>query len=333
MKHISIIVPKGGVLSGIEMTRHVFTEVNAYLRSTGKEPLFRIQLVGANKTISLNGGMFSIHVDETIQTLPRTDLIIIPALYEDLEKHLNENQRVAEWIAKQYGEGAEVASLCVGAFLLAKTGLLKGRRCTTHWKAADLFRSLFPDVQLVRERLITDESGIYSSGGGISLLNLLIYLVEKYAGRETAIYCAKFFQVDIDRAVQLPFIIFQGQKDHKDPEVRRAQEFIENNYQEKITVDGIAEMLSMGRRSLERRFKKATANTLNEYVQRVKIEAAKKQLEQGNRKINDIMYEVGYSDTKTFRNSFKTVTGLLPTEYRSKYNTKIAFDLVSVPAN
>jgi len=314
------MVPVGGVLSGIEMPRHVFAEVNDYLEDNGRQPLFRVQLVGATSSVSLNNGLVSVQTDETLDTLPRTDLIIIPALYVELDNNLNKNAALVEWITHQYYNGAEVASLCVGAFLLAKTGLLNGKKCTTHWKAANIFRTMFPEVNLVRDKIITDEQGIYSSGGGFSFMNLIVYLVEKYAGREAAIYCAKFFQIDIDRNAQLPFIIFQGQKDHDDEPVKQAQEYIERNYRDKITIDQLADMLAVGRRSLERRFKKATANTLNEYIQRVKIEAAKKHLEASNRKINDIMYEVGYSDTKSFRNSFKVVTGLLPNEYRNKYN-------------
>lgn len=323
MKHVSIIVPKGGVLSGIEIARHVFTEVNNYLITQGRKPLFKIQLVGAFKSVRLNDGLFTIQTDVTIKNLIKTDLIIIPALYVDVPENLKINRSIAEWITKQYTKGAEVASLCIGAFLLASTGLLNGKHCTTHWRAASEFSTMFPEVILVKEKIITDEFGIYSSGGGFSLLNLLLYIVEKYTGRDAAIFCAKFFQVDIDRTAQLPFIIFQGQKDHNDPTIKKAQEFIEQNFRERITVDFIAEMLSIGRRSLERRFKKATSNTLNEYIQRVKIEAAKKHLEATNRKINDIMFEVGYSDNKTFRNSFKMVTGLLPNEYRNRYNKEM----------
>lgn len=320
MKHISIIVPIGGALSGIEASRHVFAEVNDYFVQDGKGPKFLVQLVGASSCVQLNNGLFTIQSDITIHDLKKTDLIIIPALHANLEQNLKANQDLVEWITNQYYSGAEVASLCIGAFLLAKTGLLKGRKCTTHWKAAHIFRNMFPEVNLVKEKIITDEFGIYSSGGGFSFMNLLVYLIEKYAGREAAIYCAKFFQIDIDRSAQLPFIIFQGQKEHNDEAVKKAQEFIESNFQQKISVDMLATRLAMGRRSLERRFKKATSNTLNEYIQRVKIEAAKKQLENSGKKINDIMYEVGYSDTKTFRTSFKTVTGLLPNVYRSKYN-------------
>ena len=327
MKHVAIVIPSGGVLAGIEVARNVFSEANDYLISQGQLPLFKIQLVGATKVVQLHDGMFTIQADITIQKLKKVDLIIIPALNIGLEGNLNKNNKdLITWLKKQHQNGAELASLCVGAFLLASTGLVNGKVCTTHWKASESFRKSFPDVKLVKEKIITDDDGIYSSGGGFSMLNLLLYLVEKFAGRGVAIYCAKYFQIDIERSAQLPFIIFQGQKDHSDEQIRQAQVFIENNYYKRITIDQLAEMLAVGRRTFERRFKKATANTLNEYIKRVKIEAAKKQLELGDKKINDIMYAVGYADTKTFRTSFKMVTGLLPNEYRSKYNKK-AVDL------
>jgi transcriptional regulator GlxA family with amidase domain len=179
---------------------------------------------------------------------------------------------------------------------------------------------MFPDVELVTEKIITDEQGIYSSGGAFSYLNLILYLIEKYAGRELALLSAKVFAIEIDRESQLPFTIFQGQKEHNDDSVKRAQEFIEQNYEDKVTVDQLAAMLALGRRSLERRFKKATSNTVMEYIHRVKIEVAKKDLELSRKNIAEVMYNVGYVDTKAFRTIFRKITGLSPVEYRHKYN-------------
>ncbi len=182
------------------------------------------------------------------------------------------------------------------------------------------FKKMFPEVNLVTERVITDEHGLYSSGGAFSYMNLILYLIEKFAGREMAVLAAKVFAIEIEREDQLSFIIFQGQKDHDDEQIKKAQEFIENNFQEKITVDQLASMFAIGRRNLERRFKKATSNTVVEYIQRVKMEAAKMNLESSRENVNEVMYKVGYTDTKAFRNTFKRITGLSPVQYRSKYN-------------
>jgi transcriptional regulator GlxA family with amidase domain len=190
--------------------------------------------------------------------------------------------------------------------------------------AENAFRQMFPDVELVTEKIITDEQGIYSSGGAFSYLNLILYLIEKYAGRDTAVLAAKVFAIEIERQNQLSFTIFKGQKSHDDDQIKKAQDFIEKNYQEKITVDQIASMLALSRRNLERRFRKATSNSVVEYIQRVKIEAAKVSLESSRENVNDAMYKVGYSDPKAFRVSFKKITGLSPMQYRNKYNRLMA---------
>jgi transcriptional regulator GlxA family with amidase domain len=320
MKHVSILVPQGAVLGSVEGPRQVLTEVNKYLASVGKPALFKVQLVGLTNAVPAAGGRYTVFADALTSDVPQTDLIIIPALDGDLQASIETNQAFLPWIINHHQQGAEVGSLCVGAFLLASTGLLNGRQCATHWMAANQFRSLFPEVQLVEDRIITDEQGLYSSGGAFSYLNLILYLIEKYAGRQVAVFMSKAFQIEIDRNSQSPFIIFHGQKDHGDEAIRKAQEHIEKNIEERITVGQLADLFAIGRRNLERRFKKATSNSVVEYIQRVKIEAAKMQLESSRENINEVMYSVGYTDPKAFRSTFKRITGLSPIEYRQKYN-------------
>jgi len=221
------------------------------------------------------------------------------------ESAIAANKDFAPWLTNQYKNGAEIAGLCNGSFLLASTGLLSGKNCSVHWATANEFAVMFPQVNVINDKIITYDQGIYTSGGYYSYLNLLLCLVEKHAGREMCILFSKMFEIDIDRKSQAPFMIFTGQKNHTDAPVKKAQEFIENNYQDKITVDQLTSMLALSRRNFERRFKKATSNTIIEYMQRVKIEAAKKGLETGRKTVNDLMYEVGYSDIKAFRNIFK----------------------------
>jgi transcriptional regulator GlxA family with amidase domain len=323
MKHISILVPHTAVLGSIEGPRQVFTEVNKFLQSIGRPALFKVQLVGLQAETAAAGGRYSVHADALIGEVSRTDLIIIPALDGDMQLSLQNNAAFMPWIVHQHQLGAEVASLCIGAFLLASTGLINGRQCATHWMAAADFRRLFPQVLLVEDKIITDEGGIYSSGGAFSYLNLILYLVEKYAGRDIAIFMSKAFQIDIERRSQSPFMVFNGQKGHEDADIKKAQEYIEQNVGEKITVDQLASQFAIGRRNLERRFKKATANTVVEYIQRVKIEAAKMSLETSRENVAEVMYNVGYTDTKAFRTTFKKITGLSPVEYRAKYSRKL----------
>lgn len=324
MKHISILIPEGEIsLSNIEATFKMFSKVNDAFVQAGKAPLFKVQLIGLNKETSVTHGMFTIKPQGVIQEVDKTDLVIIPAVHGDMKKVVAANEGLVPWIIKQYSLGAEVVSLCIGAFILASTGLLNGKSCTTHWLAAEEFRNMYPDVVLMPYKVLTDEAGIYTSGGAYSSLNLILYLVEKFAGRDMALRSSKIFEIDIDRNSQSPFIMFHGQKEHEDEVIRQAQEFIEKNFQEKITVDQLADMFTLGRRNLERRFKKATSNTVVEYIQRVKIEAAKQNLESSRENVNEVMYKVGYSDPKAFRITFKKITGLSPVQYRSKYNREI----------
>lgn len=324
MKHISILIPKGAILGSIEGPRQLFTQVNHFFTAKGAEPLFKVQLVGLTKETPLSGGLFTAHSDMLLDDIKKTDLIIIPAVDGELTNAVEINSAFLPWITQQYKGGAEVASLCLGAFILASTGLMAGRKCATHWMAANQFRAMFPGVELLTEKIITDENGIYTSGGAYSYLNLVLYLIEKFAGRDMAVLCAKVFAIEIDRENQSPFIMFQGQKEHEDDTVKKAQEFIETNFQQKIAVDQLATMFALGRRNLERRFKKATSNTVVEYIQRVKIEAAKWSLESSRENVNEVMYNVGYIDPKAFRVTFKKITGLSPVEYRNKYNREMS---------
>jgi transcriptional regulator GlxA family with amidase domain len=324
MKHVSILVPRGHTsLSNIEGTQQVLSEVNSFLEYRGNEPAFDIQLVGLEKKTTQRNGTYTVNPDVLITAVPKTNLIIIPALHGNQQACLEENKELLPWIIEQYKGGAEIAAFCIGSFFLAGTGLMHGKRCATHWRFANEFRQMFPDVDLVDDKIITEEDGIYTSGGAYAYLNLLVYMIEKYTDRDTAIFISKAFMIDIDRHSQSPFIIFQGQKAHEDEAVKNAQDFIEKNFQEKITVDQLASTFAMGRRSLERRFKKATSNTVSEYIQRVKIEAAKKSFETSRKNINEVMYDVGYADVKAFRTIFRKVTGLSPMEYRNKYNKEL----------
>lgn len=320
MKHVSILVPETAVIEAIADPRYMFTAVNQFLQAAGNAPLFKVELVAMKKEMKLEKSIFSVHADQLIDDVKKTDLIFIPAISGDIKTALELNKELVPWIVDQYKNGAEVASLCIGAFLLASTGLLNGKKCSTHWNSGNEFRSMFPEVELVDGSIITEEHGLYSSGGANSYWNLLLYLVEKYTNRDTAILASKYFAIDIDRESQSAFMLFEGQKNHDDEDILKAQSFIEKNYTEKITVDQLADILAIGRRSFERRFKKATNNTVAEYIQRVKMEAAKRSFETSRKNINEVMFDVGYTDTKAFRTIFKKVTGLTPIEYRNKYN-------------
>jgi transcriptional regulator GlxA family with amidase domain len=322
MKHLTILIPngQGNNLSSIVGAYKIFTRANEYWVQHGKKELFSIQLAGTSKKVEFYDGLFSVKPHTSISAITKTNLIIIPSLNHTYHKAVKDNKQLIDWVENQYKQGAEVASICTGAFILASSGLLDGKSCSTHWSAVEDFRAMFPNVNLQADKLITDEKGIYTNGGAYSFLNLIIYLIEKYYDRETAIYCSKVFQIEMDRNSQSAFTIFTGQKLHSDEVVKKAQTFIENRLQEKITIEELSSKFSVGRRNFDRRFIKATGNTPIEYSQRVKVESAKKAFENSRKTVNEVMYDVGYSDIKAFREVFRKITGMSPIEYKGRYN-------------
>ena len=329
MKHLSILIPEGHlILDTIVGTLNLFKMANSYSKRIGKsqEDVFAIDLVGLSKDPITCHQFFEVKPTKTIDEVQHTNLIIISSITGNLEKALKKNGPIIDWIKKKrIEEGAEIVSLCRSAFILAETGLLNGKSCATHWAVHQQFEKKYTKIHLLPEKIISEDKGIYSSGGAYSFLNMVIYLIEKYYGRETAIWCSKMAEIDFDRINQNQFIIFSGQKEHTDETIKEVQVYIEENFDTKLSVEGLAKKFAISNRNFIRRFKKATQNTPFEYIQRVKIEVAKKSFESSTLNINEVMYNVGYNDDKAFRKTFKKYTGLSPFEYRRKFNREMAF--------
>lgn len=321
MKHLTILVPSGtgNNLSSIVGAYKIFSRANEYWKKTGRKEVFKIELAGITRKVEYFDGLFSVRPHTDISKIRKTNLVVIPSLNHNFETSVKKNQKMIEWIENQYNRGAEIASICTGAFLLASSGLLDGKSCSVHWSAADHLRNKFPEIKVKADRVITEENGLYTNGGAYSFLNLIIYLVEKFYDRDTAIYCSKIFQIDMDRESQLSFIIFKGQKQHSDDVVKKAQEFIEKHSHEKISIQHLSSRFAVGRRNFDRRFIRATGETPLVYSQRVRIESAKRAFETSRKTVSEVMHQVGYSDAKAFREIFRKVTGISPLEYRSKY--------------
>lgn len=320
MKHVSILPLYDATLTSIDSSHQLLSRVNDFMRYQGKPPFYDIEVVGLTKNTKLSNGLYTINTDKTISQIERTNVIVLPLLCGDFKKAIQENKKYTDWLTAQYHKGAEIVCLCVGSFYLASTGLLDNRKCAVHWAAKNEFKEMFPNVKVIDDNIITDEKGIYTCGGGYSYLNLLLYIFEKHLDRGISILASKMFEIDIERKSQNPYMIFIGQKNHGDELVLKAQEFIENNPTENYTVDKISENLNVGRRTFERRFKKCTGNSILEYIQRVKVEFAKKHLEAGRKTVNEIIYETGYNDIDAFRKVFKKITDLSPVDYRKKYS-------------
>jgi len=319
MKLISVIIPEHGVTASITDTLRFFAKANEMLVNSGQAGMFDVQLVGFSEKMFLEEGRVCLQADKTINNAELSDLIIIPDISSDALRATQFNRHYFHWLQSQYRKGAEIACFSAGAFLLAATGILNGKKCSTHWMYADEFRSFYPAITLVDDKIITEQNGTYSSGGGTCYWNLLLYLLQKYTSRQLAISITKFFLLDTERNSQSSFMMFKGQKEHGDELVKNIQLYIEHNYMEKISISKLSADFSIIRRTLERRFKKATKNSIAEYIQRVKIEAAKKEIESGRKTINEIMYEVGYADGKAFRDLFCKIAGLSPTDYKNRF--------------
>ncbi len=328
MKHLSILVPVGtAIVDTIIGSLNLFQMANNHLKQRGplNGNLFTIDLVGLNKEPQTYNHFFTIAPTKTIDEVDKTDLIIVAGIVGNIDKQIENNRLFVNWMKKQrIVNGAEIASLCRGAFLLAETGLLNGKSCATHWITHDKFRQKYPQVNLLPDKIISEDNGIYSSGGAYSFLNMLIHLIEKFYGRDTAIWCSKVAEIEYDRIDQNQFVIFNGQKEHPDEAIKEVQEYVEQHYADQLSVESLANSAAISLRNFVRRFKKATNNTPLEYIQRVRVEAAKKNLESSTLNVQEVMYESGYNDDKSFRNIFRKYSGLTPLEYRKKYNREMA---------
>ncbi len=250
----------------IDSCFQILNRANDFLAYQGKEPYYKVEIVGAQKSMQVSKGLYNINVSNTIDEIGKTDMIFIPIVCGDFSKTAQANLAYRDWVIDQYrNQKAEIVSLCVGSFFLASTGLLDNRKCAIHWAAKNEFADLYPAVEIIDETIMTDEDGIYTCGGGYSFLNLLLYIIEKHLGRNMSVLASKMFEIDIERKSQYPFMIFMGQKRHGDDVVLRAQEVIENNPAEMFTTDGLCESLGVGRRTFERRFRKSTGNSVSEY--------------------------------------------------------------------
>lgn len=316
---VSVFVPLHGVIEAITPAFRTFHTANEFLVASGKRPVFDVEYVGLTEYVSASGGEYMVRTTRLLKDVAETDLLIIPPTFGNAVRGIEANAEAIPYFRKLRQQGSSLASLCAGAFLLAETGLLSGRKCSTHWAHINSFKERYPLVEIEDGAIVTEHDGIYTSGGANSLWNLLLYLVEKYSDRETAVMISKYFAIDIGRESQAHFAIFTGQKNHGDPAIQKVQDYIESKYEERITVDDLANLLHVGRRTFERRFKDATNNTPIEYLQRVRMEVAKKHLEASRKNVADVMYDVGYTDTKAFRDMFKKITGLTPIEYRNKF--------------
>jgi transcriptional regulator GlxA family with amidase domain len=281
-------------------------------------PYFDVSVVSADGESIRSANNIQIQPHCGIADIEQTDLIIISsATY--IEKILEKNPELIPWICHHYEKGAHVASICTGVFLLAETGLLDGKSATLHWGFTDMFRRRYPRVKLAHDRMFIDHGRLYCSAGVSAGLDLTLYLVEKFCGRRAAVESAKTMVLDMGRERQAPYEYFLAPMDHGDPLIAEAQKWMQQHQREQIDYERLARRIRISRRSLERRFKQAVGVTPLVYLQRLRVEVAKRMLEEGTRTFNEITYRVGYEDISFFRKIFIRLTGLRPKEYRQRF--------------
>ncbi len=282
-------------------------------------PFFDVEVVSLDGgPIKCIGGL-EIHAQRDIASVHDTDLLVIPSVM-NIKQTLAREGDVVPWIKEKYDRGAHIAAICTGTFVLAETGLLDGKIATTHWGNTEEFRHRYPKVMLQPEKLVTDSGDIFTAGGSNACFDIGLYLVRKYCGEDVTRKLAKTFLHDMDRTSQAPWTAFQSQRAHTDKEIRRAQEQLENHYSEQYNFDDFAREAGMSRRTFERRFKAATGDSPLQYLQRVRVEAAKQILETENRNFDEIAYAVGYEDRSFFSKVFTQISGLTPKAYRQKWS-------------
>jgi len=321
MKTVTILAMFNTMASTVMGPLDVFFQAGVmwnYFQGEKPRPFFKTQVVttDGNPFKCLNGTI--IQPDGSIHDVDATDLIIVSSIM-DIEKTLKYEGEALDWLTHRYGQGTHLASICTGAFVLAETGLLDGKTATTHWGAADEFRRRYPRIDLKPERLITDEGDLFCSGGMNAGSDLSLYLVGKYCGHEVALQSSKSMISDIGRTLQTPYSIFQFQKDHNDEQILSVQQLMEESFDESYPYEGLARRFGMSRRTFERRFKAATGDTPLVYLQRVRVEEAKRMMETQSLSFDEIAYSVGYEDPSAFRKIFLKQTGLRPTEYKRRF--------------
>ncbi len=252
----------------------------------------------------------------------RIDLILIPSFStDDMNRTLGKNRAYIPWLHQQFQQGAEIATFCTGAFLLGASGLLNGKVATTHVDACPAFSATFPEVVLRGDKTVTEDGRLFTSGGSTSSFHLLLHLVQKYCNRDVAVKIAKIFAIDMDRQNQSYFSTFQPTRDHNDNIVAMVQQKIEANYQDAETIEELIKDVPSSRRNVLRRFKQITGIPPIEYLQQIRIEAAKRLLEQTNQHMGEVIFSSGYNDPKAFRRIFRKIVGMTPTAYREKFQS------------
>jgi transcriptional regulator GlxA family with amidase domain len=322
MKKVIILASEHCLFSSVGGPMDIFLQAGMLwngILGIKPSPYFEVKIATLDGLPVMATNQVSITPHCSIDEVGHVDLVLIPSQGFQFGVQDQKFLKRVEWLKKCYREGADLASVCTGAFTLAATGLLDGKQATTHWGVAKAFKAAFPKINLRTDLMVVDEGRLFSGGGMTADLNLSLYLINKYCGREIALQCSRCTLVDLGSLSQLPFTVYVPEKNHKDSQILKIQEWIEMHFSHSLSIEKLAKKAEMSPRNFNRRFKAATGGVVVKYLQQVRIEAAKKELEDGNRSFDDISVHVGYENVSFFRRIFKQGTGLSPADYRRKF--------------
>ncbi len=304
----------------MEVFRHAGTLWNLL---TGKRlaPRFRVTTASVDGGAVHCDGRIQIQPDAALTTIRKTGLIFIPTTGLSLDDVVERNAPVVPWLRRWHKRGAAIASVCSGVGLVAATGMLDGKRATTHWGLAERFREKYPKVRWMPELMVTEDRGFYCGGGVHAALDLSLYLVEKFCGHDVAMQCAKALLIETPRAWQAGFAIVPLKTEHSDGAISSAQDWLHQNFQRTFPLEAPARLVGMSLRNFVRRFKQATGDSPLLYLQKLRIAAAKRLLESDHRTVQEISDAVGYQDAAFFRQLFERHTGASPSAYRRRFGS------------
>jgi transcriptional regulator GlxA family with amidase domain len=268
--------------------------------------------------VAVLGGQ-SMQVECSLAEIAHTDLVLIPGFLFTLKEALPALPSYAAWLRQQYAQGAVVASMCTAAFMLAEAGLLNGHRATTHWALAALFRRRYPEIQLDEGQMLCEDNRLLTSGGASASMDLLLHLIRRFASLELAQLCSKYLLIDNVRREQSVYVMWSLPKEHGDGDILRVQNWLDEHFAQPVLIDELAQRFGFGIRNFKRRFKEATGYTPLAYLQTLRLEKAKQLLESTRASLDSITYQVGYTDSSSFRRLFVQRVGLVPAAYRKKF--------------
>lgn len=299
---------------------------NIWQLLVGMEPeqtLIRPRVVSVTTEDFRCGNGIPVSPDVSVDDDPGGDLVILPELWlrpdEDMKGRY---PNLMEWIRRRYRDGAIIYSACSGSIMLAETGLLDGRHATSHWGYEDLFRTRYPEVEFRPEAnlVFADPTGrIVTAGGTTSWHDLAIHIIARHCSSGEALRIAKVYLLKWHGEGQLPYASLVRRHHHADSVVRSCEDRLAEVFRQSDAIAQVVGTADIPERSLKRRFKAATGTTMIEQVQNLRIEEAKRLLEDGSWGVDDISAEVGYEEAAFFRRVFKRRTGLTPSEYRRMF--------------